>query len=69
MSTTPKQPSHKIYAVTKGAKKNFWQEIGAAWPHSDGKGFSLRLDFLPINGAEISLREPRTEVAEERGAL
>jgi hypothetical protein len=68
MSTTTKQPSHKIYAVTKGAKKNFWQEIGAAWPHSDGKGFSLRPDLLPLNGAEISLREPRAEEAKEGGA-
>ena len=66
MSTTTKKPSHRIYAVTKGATKSFWQEIGAAWPHSDGKGFSLKLDLLPINGAEISLRVPKE--AKEGGA-
>ena len=23
--------------------KGFWTEIGAAWPHRDGKGYSVRL--------------------------
>ena len=68
MSTTSKQPSHTIYAVKKGAKKNIWRAIGAAWPHADGKGFSLKLDYLPLNRAEISLREPKAEEAKEGGA-
>ena len=57
-----KRPTHRIYAVTGGKDdKGFWTEIGAAWAHGDGKGFNLKLNLLPLNGAEIVLREPRSE--------
>jgi hypothetical protein len=58
--TTSNKPSHRIYAVTKRASidKNDWTEVGAAWAHKDGKGFSLKLEYLPLNGAELSLRVP-----------
>jgi hypothetical protein len=58
---TPKRPSHRVYAVTKNGEKSYWTEIGAAWSHQDGKGFNVKLDYLPLNGAEIVIREPRTE--------
>ncbi len=64
MTTTSKLPSHKVYAVTKGSKRNFWREIGAAWAHEDGEGFNLKLDMLPLNGAEIVIRKPRAEASE-----
>jgi hypothetical protein len=64
MNTTAKQPSHKVYAVTKGNKRNFWREIGAAWAHADGEGFNLKLDMLPLNGAEIIIRKPKAEGGE-----
>ncbi len=57
-------PSHRVYAVTRVGKKNYWRTIGAAWSHKDGDGFSVKLDFLPLNGAEISIRKPRPEEAE-----
>ena len=59
MTNPSNKPSHRIYAVTKRAgDNNAWTEIGAAWPHKDGKGFSLKLEYLPLNGAELSLRVP-----------
>jgi hypothetical protein len=58
---TPKCPTHRVYAVTKNGDKSFWTEIGAAWAHQDAKGFNVKLDYLPLNGAEIVIREPRTE--------
>jgi hypothetical protein len=58
---TSKRPTHRVYAVTKNGDKSFWTEIGAAWSHQDGKGFNVKLDYLPLNGAEIVIREPRTE--------
>ena len=64
MTTTSKLPSHKVYAVTKGSKRNFWREIGAAWAHADGEGFNLKLDMLPLNGAEIILRKPKADAGE-----
>jgi hypothetical protein len=62
---TPKRPTHRVYAVRKiGADKSHWTEIGAAWSHQDGKGFNLKLDFLPLTGDEIVVREPRAEHTE-----
>jgi hypothetical protein len=51
------RPTHRIFAVTKNGNKKFWQPIGALWAHSDGKGFNQKLDYLPLNGAEIVIRE------------
>ncbi len=64
--TTPKKPTHRVYAVTKRgtSEKGYWREIGAAWTHGDGEGFSLKLDLLPLNGAEIVVRKPREETGE-----
>jgi hypothetical protein len=65
MSTSNK-PSHRIYAVSKrtSGDKNDWTEVGAAWAHKDGKGFSLKLDYLPLNGGELSLRIPTDKKSE-----
>jgi len=62
---TSKRPSHSLYAVTKreDSDKSFWIRIGACWPNSDGKGFSIKLDLLPLNGADIVMREPKEEGA------
>jgi hypothetical protein len=62
--TTNKRPSHRVYAVTKNGERNFWQPIGAAWAHGDGEGFNLKLDYLPLNGAEIVIRKPKAEAEE-----
>lgn len=56
--TTGKQPTHRLYAVTKRKGKSYWRLIGAAWAHPDGQGFGLALDYLPLNGAEIVMRTP-----------
>ena len=45
--------------------KGRWTEIGAAWLHKDGKGFSIKLQALPVDG-RIVLRELfKRESAEE----
>src|SRR5664279_4891220 len=59
MSKTDNRPSHRVYAVTKNGERSFWQPIGAAWVHSDGWGFNLKLDYLPLNGAEIASRRSK----------
>jgi hypothetical protein len=57
------RPVLKAYVVDRkddheNQAKGFWHEVGAAWMHKDGKGMTLRLHSLPING-EIVLREPK----------
>ncbi len=57
------RPSHRVYAVNKTGERSNWREIGAAWAHKDAEGFSLKLDFLPLNGAEIVIRKPKASEA------
>jgi hypothetical protein len=64
MSKSTNRPSHRVYAVSKNGERNFWQPIGAAWAHGDGEGFNLKLDYLPLNGAEIVIRKPKTDTSE-----
>jgi hypothetical protein len=46
------KPSARAYTVREGSGKgkDFWTRIGSAWLHKDGKGFSVQLDALPVNG-------------------
>jgi hypothetical protein len=59
MTKQSTKPTHRIYAVVKRGDKNHWDDIGAAWPHKDGKGFNLKLGYLPLNGGELFIREPK----------
>ena len=63
MTKQTNSPSHFVYAVTKEGRKTYWgRPIGAIWPHADGKGFSLKLNYLPlVQGAELVIREPLPE--------
>jgi hypothetical protein len=54
-STGSKSPSHIAYQVREGNGKGYFTRIGAAWPHKDGKGFSVQLDAVPLDG-RITLR-------------
>ena len=68
MTTPSNKPTHRAYAVTKRGEKSYWNEIGAVWAHKDGKGFSLALDYLPLNDAEIVIREPVPDDAQADAA-
>jgi hypothetical protein len=59
-TTASNRPTHRLYAVAKkpNGENGKWAEIGAAWPHKDGNGFNLRVNYLPLNGAELVLRIP-----------
>ena len=62
MSKSSNLPSHRVYAVTRDGRQSYWNVIGAAWPHGDGEGFNVKLDYLPLNGADIVIRKPKAEV-------
>jgi len=54
---TGQRPTHEIFAVKEAAKgKAFWTKIGAAWPHKDGNGFSLKFASYPAAGQTVQLR-------------
>jgi hypothetical protein len=65
--TNKNRPTHRVYAVTKNGEKKFWQPIGAMWGHSDSNGFNLRIDYLPLNDAEIVVRVAGDKQAENGG--
>lgn len=51
-----KAPTHIAYSVRdREGKKGFFTRIGAVWPHSDGAGFTVQLDCVPLDG-RITLR-------------
>ena len=51
------RPTHRIYSVAKnGDEKSIWTELGAAWPHKDGKGFQLKFKAAPFGECEVVLR-------------
>ena len=61
---TNNKPTHIVYHVkdlgARGetdAPRGFWTKVGAAWPHSDAKGFSIVLAVVPLDG-RLVLREP-----------
>ncbi len=61
-----KPPVFIAYHVAeKSEDKSFWTRIGAAWDHSDGKGFTVQLDLVPVSAGRIVLRAPNEE---EKGA-
>lgn len=61
----PKAPQLIAYHVAeRGDDKSFWTRIGAAWDHDDGKGLTLQLDLVPVDGGRIVLRVP-SEAAEQ----
>jgi hypothetical protein len=54
---TRQTPAFQAWLVTSKGDNSFWTKVGAAWPHRDGKGLSLILSVIPMNG-QIVLREP-----------
>ena len=61
----PKLPDFHAWHVTNKGEKGFWMKVGAAWPHRDGKGLSLQLDVMPMNG-RIVHRQPSINTGDGR---
>ncbi len=59
------KPTHYLYNVidhvndVDDEKRGIWTRIGAAWPHGDGKGYSVRLDIpmMVSRDTRLVLRE------------
>lgn len=59
------RPTLSVFVVEEreGADP-YWNRIGAAFAHEDGKGYSSNLSVVPVNG-RLVLREPKAD--EEAG--
>jgi len=52
-----KKPSYTANHAKQGKDgKSYFNRVGAAFPHKDGKGHNIELDSVPVNG-RIVLRE------------
>ena len=55
------KPTHNLYNVfdhgndIDDEKRGIWTRIGAAWPHGDGKGFSITLDIPMVVSRDTRL--------------
>jgi hypothetical protein len=51
-----KTPSHIVYHVRdRAGSEGFWTRIGGAWAHTNGKGFNVQIETMPLDG-RITLR-------------
>lgn len=60
-------PALIAYHVAERGEKSFWTRIGAAWDHEDGKGLTVQLDLVPVNGGRIVLRQPSEDNGQAEG--
>jgi len=56
-------PDYLAWHVTQKGEKSYWNKVGAAWKHKDGRGYTLQLETCPING-RIVLRLPLEDAPE-----
>lgn len=62
-----KRPTHRVFHEIKSNGKTVRsQELGAIWPHRDGRGFNMRLDYIPVGGGWLTIRA--TDAIEEGAA-
>ena len=59
-----RKPDLIAYTVRKSGEREFFTRIGAAWSNSEGKGFSLRLDAMPLDG-QVLVLPPKDKKDEE----
>jgi len=63
-------PDYLAWHVTQKGEKSYWNKVGAAWTHKDGRGYTLQLETCPINGRivlRLPLEDAPTESANEAG--
>lgn len=65
-TSAPNAPDFIAWHVQEKGEKSFWSKVGASWKHKDGKGFTLQLETVPING-RIVLREPAEDKPNDEG--
>lgn len=62
-SKISKAPDYAAFHVRdrKGGDA-IWTRVGSAWQHTDGKGFNIQIETVPLDG-RISLRSQSEKAA------
>jgi hypothetical protein len=66
------KPTHTAYVVKDakegGDQKAMWREVGAVWPHKNGKGFDVVLfEQLSVSGRIVCTERKEKPAAENPG--
>src|SRR3546814_19530073 len=51
--TNQNRPRHRLFTVNGEGDNARWTDIGDAWATRDGRGFTLTLHALPLNGRVV----------------
>lgn len=68
MTTANNQPTHMVYHVEEraGNESGRWTKLGALWPHKDGEGWNMQLDYVPTNfDGKLTVRVNRPKEANQ----
>lgn len=65
--TNQNRPSHRLFTVNGDGELARWTDIGVAWATRDGKGFTLSLNALPLNGRVVMRANDSKEENKGRG--
>jgi len=67
-NTMSSKPTHRAFVVStpkKEGEKGIWREIGAVWPHKNGKGFDVVIhEGISVHG-RIVCTEPKKDEDKE----
>lgn len=63
MSTKKSMVVYTVRPAEKEGQRDFWTQIGTAFPHPNGEGFNVLLNASPLNGKLVVM--PRKEVTHE----
>ena len=62
------RPSYDAYQVKKGKdEKSHFTKVGAAFAHKDGKGHTVSLDAVPVDG-KIVLRSAKDRLQKHKSS-
>jgi hypothetical protein len=66
------KPTHIAYVVSEAKdddeRKGFWREVGAVWPHKNGKGFDIVIgEQLSVSG-RIVCTERKDKPADDKAS-
>jgi len=63
MTEQTNRPAFRLYTVTGDGEQARWTDIGVAWRTRDGKGYTLSLNALPLNGRIVMREATQKEAA------
>lgn len=65
MSTRKSMAVYTVRPAEKEGQRDYWTQIGTAFPHPNGEGFNVLLNATPLNGKLVVIPRKETQLVEE----